>query len=102
MDLTTGEKTTLDDTRTDMLNASPQYIYYQTSGDNPQFKRISKDGSYMEVIADGAYNTIQTTSKYVYFLKFGSSVPVYRIPLDGPIDISTFDAALQAAAQQNK
>ena len=70
MDLTTGEKTTLDDTRTDMLNASPQYIYYQTSGDTPQFKRISKDGSYMEVIADGAYNTIQTTSKYVYFLKF--------------------------------
>ena len=56
----------------------------------------------MEVIADGAYNTIQTTSKYVYFLKFGSRVPVYRIPLDGPIDISTFDAALQAAAQQNK
>lgn len=102
MDLTTGEKTTLDDTRTDMLNVSPQYIYYQTSGDTPQFKRISKDGSYMEVIADGAYNTIQTTSKYVYFLKFGSSVPVYRIPLDGPIDISTFDAALQAAAQQNK
>lgn len=102
MDMTTGEKTVLDSTRTDMLNVSDSYVYYQTSGSNPQFKRVSKDGSAMDVIADGAYNTINITSKYVYFLKFGSELPVYKIPTDGALAVSTFDAALDAAAANLK
>ena len=102
IDLSTGEKTVLDETRTDMLNLSDQYVYYQTSGDNPQFKRISRDGSQTDIIADGAYNTINLTSKYVYFIQFDSEVPVYKIPLDGDLTISTFDAALQASIEANK
>lgn len=102
IDLSTGEKTILDETRTDMLNLSDQYVYYQTSGDNPQFKRVSRDGSRTDVIANGAYNTISLTSQYVYFIQFGSEVPVYKIPLDGDLSISTFDAALQASIDANK
>ena len=102
MDLTTGEKTTLDATRTDMLNVSEQYIYYQTSGDSPQFKRISKDGSRMEIIENGAYNSISITSRYVYFRQYGSDVPVYKIPLDADLNVSTFDAALNAAVKENQ
>lgn len=95
--LVSQEKIVLDNTRTDMFNISKNYVYYQTSGDNPQFKRVAKDGSSMDVIADGAYNTINITSRYVYFTEFNSELPVYKIPLDGNLAISTFDAAREAA-----
>lgn len=102
-DLMTGEKTVLDDsTRVDMFNMSDKYIYYQTSGDVIEFRRIPKNGGTYEVIAEGAYNTFQITSKYVYFRQFNSEVPIYRIPLDGSLDITTFDAARNAAAENIK
>lgn len=100
--LPSGTKTVLDETRTDIINLSDSYVYYQTSGDNPQFKRVSKDGSQMEVIADGAYHSINLTSQFVYFVKYGSDAPIYKIPLDGSLTISTFDAAMQAAADNLK
>lgn len=100
--LVTGEKTVLDETRTDLLNVTDSYIYYQTSGDTPQLKRIAKDGSRMEVVADGAYNTISATSQYVYFIKFGTTTPMYKTPVNGSVSISTFDAAQQAAMKDKK
>ncbi len=102
-DLTTGEKTVLDDsTRVDMFNVSNNYIYYQTSGNTIEFRRIPKRGGTYEVIAEGAYNTIQITSKYVYFRQFQAEVPVYKIPVDGALTISTFDAAKNAAIEAQK
>lgn len=95
-DMTTWEKTILDETRTDFFNLSSQYVYYQTSGDNPQFKRISRTSHSIDIIADGAYSDINLTSKYVYFHEYNVNIPVYKIPLDGDITISTFDAAKTA------
>lgn len=99
--LSTGEKTILDNsTRVDMFNVSANYIYYQTSGDVIEFRRIPKAGGTYEVIADGAYNTINITSQYVYFKQFQSEVPVYKIPVDGSLTITTFDAAKDAIAKK--
>ncbi|MBE5877045.1 MAG: DUF5050 domain-containing protein [Lachnospiraceae bacterium] len=98
--LSTGQKTVLDAARTDMLNVDDAYIYYQTSGTNPQLKRITKDGSSVEVIADGAYNSINTTSKYVYFMKYGDNSNVYKIPASGTPSVTTFTAAREAASKQ--
>jgi hypothetical protein len=92
-----GTKTTLDTDRTDMLNLSDNYIYYQTSGDNPQLKRVRRDGSDMSVVANGAYKDINITSQYVYFTKYGTSTPVYHTPSYGAINVTTFSAASDAA-----
>jgi hypothetical protein len=92
-----GTKTLLDSDRTDILNVSDTYIYYQTSGETPQLKRIRRDGSDMAVIAEGAYNSINATSQYVYFTKYGTTTPVYHTPSSGQINVTTFQAAADAA-----
>lgn len=97
-----GTKTLLDDARVDMLNVADGYIYYQTSGDTPQLKRIRRDGTGMEVVADGTYTNINATSQYVYFTKFGSATPVYKCSVQGPVNVTTFDAASQAAMDSPK
>lgn len=99
IDTTSGTKTLLDNSRVDMLNAADGYIYYQTSGDTPQLKRIRRDGTGMEVVAEGTYTNINATSQYVYFTKFGSAMPVYKTSVSGPVNVTTFDAASQAATQ---
>lgn len=102
INMTDGTKTVLDSSRTDILNVTDNYIYYQTSGDTPQLKRIYKDGSNMEVVADGVYNTIHATSEYVYFTGFGSTIPVYKTPVSGTVNVTTFDAAAAAALEALK
>lgn len=103
LDTTTGSKTRLDTGRIDLLNVTDSYIYYQTSGSTPQLKRIRRDGSDMEVVADGSFNNINATSQYVYFTQFGSSIPMYKTPASGPVNVTTFDRASQAAtAEINK
>jgi hypothetical protein len=102
LDISTGEKTQLDSARTDLINLTDNYIYYQTSGDTPQLKRVRRDGSDMEVVADGSYSNINATSQYVYFTKFGSDIPVYKTPVYGAVNVTTFDAASAAAIQENK
>lgn len=101
INLTDKTKTLLDSTRTDMLNLTDYYIYYQTVGDNPQLKRMRRDGSGIEVVADGTYNSINSTSQYVYFSAFGSPTPLYKTPSMGAPRVTTFDAALQAAVSEN-
>ena len=103
LNTTDGSKTLLDTGRIDLINVTDSYIYYQTSGSTPQLRRIRRDGSDMEVVAEGAYSNINATSQYVYFTKFGSSTPVYKTPVSGPVNVTTFDRASQAAiAEINK
>ncbi len=97
LNTTDGSKTLLDTGRIDLINVTDSYIYYQTSGSTPQLRRIRRDGSDMEVVAEGAYSNINATSQYVYFTKFGSSTPVYKTPVSGPVNVTTFDRASQAA-----
>lgn len=102
INISDGTKTVLDTDRTDMLNVTDLYIYYQTSGDNPQLKRVSKTGSEPEVVSDGVYNNINATSKYVYFTRFNTDTPVYKTPVSGLVNVTTFDNAFKAAAEQIK
>ncbi len=100
LNITTGEKTLLDSDRTDLINLSDSYIYYQTSGKTPQLKRIRRDGSDMAVVRDGAHSNINTTSGYVYFTGFGSTTPVYKTSTSGPINVTTFDEASRVALEE--
>lgn len=98
-----GSKITLDTGRIDLLNVTDSYIYYQTSGNNPQLKRIRRDGSGMEVVAEGVYSNINATSQYIYFTQFGTNTPIYKTPAYGAVNVTTFDRASQAAiAEMNK
>ena len=56
------------------------------------------DGSSPEVVASGVYENINITSQYVYFNQYGASVPVYKTATFGNINVTTFDAAANAAA----
>lgn len=100
LDITTGEKTLLDSDRTDLINLTNSYIYYQTSGKTPQLKRIRRDGSDMAVVKDGAHSNINATSGYVYFTGFGSTTPVYKTSTAGPINVTTFDEASRVALEE--
>lgn len=84
--------------RVDAFNVYNDYIYYQTnSKTDPALKRMYVDGTSQETICSGVYQNINITSSYVYFNAFGASVPVYRTNTYGPVDVTTFDAAMQAA-----
>lgn len=100
--LSNGEKTVLDTTRTDLFNITNQFVYYQTSGEAVELRRVPRNGGSYQIVATGAHNSINVTSKYVYFKKFQSDVPVFKCPADGPIAVSTFDAASKAALDSMK
>ncbi len=85
--------------RVDFFNVYNNYIYYQKSSQTePALKRMSIDGSSPETVADGVYENINITSQYVYFNSFKESVPVYKTPTFGSVNVTTFDAARDAAA----
>lgn len=84
--------------RLDMFNVYDNYIYYQvSSADAPALKRMRTDGSSQELVREGIYQNINITSEYVYFNAFNESVPVYRTSTYGPVNVTTFEAAKQAA-----
>lgn len=95
------EKLTAD--RIDFFNISGGYIYYQKSSQSePALKRMYTDGSSVETVAEGVYKNINITSNYVYFSGFESDAPMYRTPVNGSVNVSTFDAAANAAIEENK
>lgn len=84
--------------RIDMFNVYGNYIYYQvSSADSPALKRMLTDGSMQELVREGVYQNINITSEYVYFNSFNESTPVYKTYTFGPINVTTFDAAKEAA-----
>lgn len=85
--------------RVDFFNICGDHIYYQnSSADDPALKRMYKDGSNLEVVADGVFHHINATSRYVYFSASDRATPVYKTPITGAVRVTTFDAAVQAAA----
>lgn len=84
--------------RVDCFNLAGGYIYYQkNSATDPALMRMTTDGKNVETVLEGNYTHISVTSMYVYFFSFGNDVPVYRTPVNGPVSVSTFDAARDAA-----
>ncbi|MDE7013112.1 MAG: DUF5050 domain-containing protein, partial [Kineothrix sp.] len=87
--------------RVDTYNIYGDYIYYQkNSQTEPALMRMYIDGSGVEMVAPGNYSNINIVSNYVYFSAFDSSVPMYRTPLYGSVQVSKFDAAEEAAIRE--
>ena len=83
--------------RVDTFNVGDSYIYYQrNSASDPALMRMRLDGSEPEVVASGNYTNINLTSTYAYFNAFGMDVPVYHTPVNGPVNVTTFTAAMDA------
>lgn len=101
--LTSNVVEVLTNDRIDMFNVYDNYIYYQvSSADSPALKRMLTDGSSQELVREGVYQNINITSEYVYFNSFNESTPVYKTYTYGPVNVTTFDAAREAALQNLK
>ncbi len=88
--------------RVDFYNLYGDMIYYQTAGKSPSLMRMHIDGSGAEQVAEGAFTNINITSNYVYFNEFNTPVPVYKTSTFGPVSVTTFDAAMNAAFSNQK
>lgn len=89
--------------RIDMFNVYDDYIYYQVSSkDAPALKRMLIDGSAPELVQEGVFQNINITSQYVYFNAFNEETPVYKTSTYGPVNVTTFDAGMQAALDNMK
>lgn len=87
--------------RIDTFNVYESYIYYQTNSQtDPALKRMYVDGSSQETVRSGIYQNINITSEYVYFNTFGESTPVYKTSTYGPVNVTTFDAGMEAALKE--
>ena len=87
--------------RIDTFNVYENYIYYQTNSQtDPALKRMYVDGSSQETVRSGIYQNINITSEYVYFNTFGEPTPVYKTSTYGPVNVTTFDAGMQAALKE--
>lgn len=101
--LSDGSKQILTNDRVDTFNVCDSFIYYQKNENEAHaLMRMGLDGSYPELVAQGIYRNINITSQYVYFQDFGSDTPIYHTPTYGPINVTDFTAAKEAAFQENK
>lgn len=78
-----GSVTTLTAFGADAWNMNGMYIYYDSqSADMPGLYRCNLDGSGNTLIMQGAYNSINLTSDYVYFTQYGTG-DMYHMPVGG-------------------
>lgn len=93
----------LTDERVDYFNVYQDMIYYQTcSATDPALKRMKTDGSEQEIVKPGVHENINITSAYVYFNEFKTTTPIYHTPVTGPVQVSVFQAAKDAAIKNMK
>lgn len=79
------------------FNLNDNYIYYQTNdAKSPALKRCSLDGTNRETVIEGIFNSINITSKYVYFIPFENAEMMYKTPANGNIDVKEFTNARDA------
>lgn len=101
-DMSDDSITVLTTDRVESFNLSDNYIYYQTvDADSPALWRMNHDGSNPELVFEGIYRDINVTSQYVYFRSYAADMPMYHTPANGMINVTTFDAAGQAAIEEN-
>lgn len=95
--------TVLTEDRVDLYNVYGNTIFYQRNSDSqPALMRMNTDGSNPEIIAEGNYTKVNCTSTYTYFQLYGQDVPVYKTPTYGSVNVTTFDAARNAALENIK
>lgn len=96
-----GNIETIVNERVDTYNLYENVIYYQNvDPDNYALKRVNTDGTGLEIVKEGVYRNINITSNYVYFTKFNNDIPVYHTPTFGAVNVTTFDAAVNAVMVQ--
>lgn len=82
--LSTGETEIITSERCDNFTMNNQHIYYTYSnGLLSQLKRCDLDGSNQYILFQGVTNSLNLTSKYLYFKVYGNDNVMYHIPLDG-------------------
>lgn len=101
--INTQESQTLTTDRIDYFNILNNVIFYQvSSADSPMLMRMNIDGSNIEKVAEGVFENINLTSQYAYFNEYDSPTPVYMTSTNGPVNVTTFDAAKEAALKNDK
>jgi hypothetical protein len=81
--LTTGEQQLVTSDRCDCFTMDRNYIYYSYSNAmNPSLRRCDLDGGNKLVLFEGVVNSINITSRYIYFKQFGNDNMYYHIPVD--------------------
>jgi hypothetical protein len=85
----------------EFYNVYEGVIFYQRSND-PALMRMNTDGSNLEMVQEGIYNRINTTSVYTYFYSHESDTMIYRTPTLGFINVDMFPEALDAVRAQTK
>ncbi|RKM61042.1 DUF5050 domain-containing protein [Butyrivibrio sp. CB08] len=89
--LSTGEKELVTSDRADCFTMDRNYIYYSFSNaDAPSLRRCNLDGSDRVILFNGVTNSLNLTSKYLYFKVFGDDTLTYHMPLDGSAAPSPF------------
>ena len=89
--LTTGAQELVVTDRMDCFNTDGQYIYYAyTNGDESSLRRCDMDGRNIYILYNGVVNSINLTSKYLYFKVFGNDEATFHMPLDGSSAPSVF------------
>ncbi len=89
--LSTNETEILTDSRIDFYNMNDYNIFYATSESGNQSLRVmGLDGSGNTVIAEGVFNSLNLTSRYLYFKPFDVENVLYHVPVDGSESYSTF------------
>ncbi len=82
--LITGETQVLTEDRVDSFNMNDNNLFYATSTtDTPALKCSRLDGSDPVVIAEGIYNRLNLTSRYLYFMPYDSETTLLHVPVDG-------------------
>lgn len=98
--ISSHEDVKLTEDRVDCFNIGGDYIFYQKNDkEEPALMRMRTDGSEAEVVASGNYTAINTTSQYVYFMRYGEDYKMYHTPLYGPVSVSDFGAASAAVVE---
>lgn len=91
--LLTGEVQLLTSERIDCFTMDHQYIYYSvSSATSPALKRCDLDGSNQYILYSGVTNSLNLTSRYLYFRVFGDDTTTYHIPVNGSAGASVFVA----------
>lgn len=99
--LISGAEETLSTDRLDFFNVYGSMIYFQKTGTSEAaLKRVQIDGSNEEIVAEGLYENVNITSQYAYFSAYDNKVPVYHQATFGPVNVTVFDAAAQAAIKK--
>lgn len=89
--LLTGEARLITSDRVDCFTVDHQHIYYSFSDPNaPALKICDINGGNSAVLYNGIVNSINVTSRNIYFKVYGDDATTYHMPIDGSSPASPF------------